>query len=52
MQNLGMPSTYGIMQQGWTYMAAMGVVAIIPMVLLSLLLQRYYVSGLTFGGVK
>jgi len=49
---LGMLSTYGIMQQGWTFMAAMGVVAIIPVVLLSLLLQRYYVSGLTFGGVK
>lgn len=49
---LGMLSTYGILQQGWTYMAAMGVVAIIPVVGLSLALQRYYVSGLTFGGVK
>lgn len=49
---LGMLSTYGVMQQGWTYMAAMGVVAIVPVVALSLFLQRYYVSGLTFGGVK
>lgn len=49
---LGMLSTYGILQQGWTYMAAMGVVAIFPVILLSLLLQKYYVSGLTFGGVK
>ncbi len=49
---LGMLSTYGILQQGWTYMAAMGIVAIIPVVGLSLALQRYYVSGLTFGGVK
>ncbi|WP_020612423.1 carbohydrate ABC transporter permease [Sediminispirochaeta bajacaliforniensis] len=49
---LGMLSTYGVLQQGWTYMAAMGVVAIIPVVTLSLFLQRYYVSGLTFGGVK
>ncbi len=49
---LGMLSTYGILQQGWTYMAAMGVVAIFPVILLSLLLQKYYISGLTFGGVK
>ena len=49
---LGMLSTYGILQQGWTYMAAMGVVAIFPVILLSLMLQKYYISGLTFGGVK
>jgi multiple sugar transport system permease protein len=49
---LGMLSTYGILQQGWTYMAAMGIVAIIPVVALSLALQRYYISGLAFGGVK
>ncbi len=49
---LGMLSTFGIMQQGWTYMAAMGVVAIFPVILLSLLLQKYYISGLTFGGIK
>ncbi len=49
---LGMLSTFGILQQGWTYMAAMGVVAIFPVILLSLLLQKYYISGLTFGGVK
>ncbi len=49
---LGMLSTFGILQQGWTYMAAMGVVAILPVILLSLMLQKYYISGLTFGGVK
>jgi len=49
---LGMLSTFGILQQGWTYMAAMGVLAIFPVIILSLLLQKYYVSGLTFGGVK
>ncbi len=49
---LGMLSTYGILQQGWTYMAAMGVIAIFPVILLSLMLQKYYISGLTFGGVK
>ncbi len=49
---LGMLSTYGIMSVGWTYMAALGLIAIAPVVLLSLLLQKYYISGLTFGGVK
>lgn len=49
---LGMLSTYGMLNVGWTYMAAMGVLAILPVVALSLLLQKYYVSGLTFGGVK
>jgi len=49
---LGMLSTYGVMSIGWTYMTALGCFAIIPVILLSLLLQRYYVSGLTFGGVK
>ncbi len=49
---LGMLSTYGILQQGWTLMAAMGVVAIVPVILFSMMLQRHYVSGLTFGGIK
>jgi len=49
---LGMLSTFGMMSVGWTNMAAMGVLAILPVLLLSLFLQKYYVSGLTFGGVK
>ncbi len=49
---IGMLSTYGILNQGWTYMMALGCLAIVPVVFISLLLQRYYVSGLTFGGVK
>ena len=49
---IGMLSTYGILNQGWTYMMALGCFAIVPVVFISLLLQRYYVSGLTFGGVK
>jgi len=49
---LGMLSTYGMLSVGCTYMAAMSLVAIVPVILLSLLLQKYYVSGLTFGGVK
>ena len=49
---VGMLSTFGMLSVGWTNMAAMGVFAIIPVVILSLILQRYYVSGLTFGGIK
>ncbi|PIE04433.1 MAG: ABC transporter permease [Spirochaetales bacterium] len=49
---LGMLSTFGMMSVGWTNMAAMGMLAILPVLVLSLALQRYYVSGLTFGGVK
>ena len=49
---VGMLSTYGILQQGWTYMMAMGCLAVVPVAFISLLLQRYYVSGLTFGGIK
>ena len=49
---IGMLSTYGILKQGWTYMMALGCLAIVPPVFISLLLQRYYVSGLTFGGIK
>lgn len=49
---IGMLSTYGILNQGWTYMMALGFLAIVPVVFISLLLQRYYVSGLTFGGIK
>lgn len=49
---VGMLSTFGMLSVGWTNMAAMGVFAIIPVVVLSLILQRYYISGLTFGGIK
>ncbi len=49
---IGMLSTYGILNQGWTYMMALGCLAIVPVVFISLLLQKYYVSGLTFGGIK
>ncbi len=49
---LGMLSTFGMMSVGWTNMAAMGVISVFPVMILSLCLQKYYVSGLTFGGVK
>lgn len=49
---LGMLSTYGILQQGWTYMMALGCIAIFPVLLISLMFQKYYISGLCFGGIK
>ncbi len=49
---LGMLSTFGQLSVGWTNMAAMGVFAVFPVVLLSLILQKHYISGLTFGGIK
>lgn len=36
----------------WGAMAATGVVTIIPVLIFSLLVQRYMVKGLSFGGVK
>ena len=49
---LGILSTYGMLSVGWTYMTAMCTIAIIPILLIALFLQKYYVQGLTFGGVK
>ena len=49
---LGILSTYGMLSVGWTYMTSMCTIAIIPILLIALFLQKYYVQGLTFGGVK
>lgn len=49
---LGILSTYGMLSVGWTYMTSMCTIAIIPLLLIALFLQKYYVRGLTFGGVK
>jgi len=49
---LGILSTYGMLSVGWTYMTSMCTIAIIPVLLIALFLQKYYVQGLTFGGVK
>ena len=46
------PSLVGGHEILWGEIAAVGVVAIIPNVLLALLLQRYLVRGLTLGAVK
>ena len=49
---LGILSTYGMLSVGWTYMTSMCTIAILPILLIALFLQKYYVQGLTFGGVK
>jgi len=49
---LGILSTYGMLSVGWTYMTSMCTIAIVPLLLIALFLQKYYVQGLTFGGVK
>ena len=46
------PSLVGGHEILWGQVAAVGVVAIIPNILLALLLQRYLVRGLTLGAVK
>ena len=46
------PSLVGGHEILWGEIAAIGVVAIIPGVLLSILLQRYLVRGLTLGALK
>lgn len=46
------PSLVGGHEILWGEIAAVGVIAIIPGVLLALLLQRYLVRGLTLGAVK
>ncbi|MGY4706972.1 carbohydrate ABC transporter permease [Candidatus Bipolaricaulota sp. J31] len=49
---LGILRTFGALGIGWTYMTAMCCIAIVPVMIISVWLQRYYISGLTFGGVK
>ena len=46
------PSLVGGHEILWGEIAAIGVIAIIPGVLLSILLQRYLVRGLTLGALK
>ena len=46
------PSLVGGHEILWGEIAAIGTVAIIPGIILSLLLQRYLVRGLSLGAVK
>lgn len=45
-------SFIGLMGVNWVQMAAAGIVAIVPTIILALLAQRYLVRGLTLGAVK
>lgn len=49
---VGILSTFGAMSVGWTQMLGMSVIAVVPIVLVSLWLQKYYIRGLTLGGFK
>lgn len=49
---VGMTSLIGLMGVDWPKMAAIGFLSIIPTVILSLLVQRWIVQGLTLGAVK
>lgn len=44
--------TVGVLAIGWSRMAAMSTITIVPIILVSIWLQRYYISGLTLGAVK
>ena len=49
---LGILASFSAVEIGWGRMAAMSVFAIIPAIIISLFLNRYFVQGLTFGATK
>lgn len=49
---LGILASFSAVEIGWGRMAAMSVFAIIPAVIISLFLNRYFVQGLTLGATK
>lgn len=49
---LGILESYRAYEVSWNLMAAVSLFAIVPVILLGLALQRYYVSGLTLGAVR
>ena len=49
---LGILASFSSVEIGWGRMAAMSLFAIIPAVIISLFLNRYFVQGLTFGATK
>lgn len=49
---LGILASFSAVEIGWGRMAAMSVFAIIPAVIISLFLNRYFVQGLTMGATK
>ena len=49
---LGILASFSAVEIGWGRMTAMSIFAIIPAVIISLFLNRYFVQGLTFGATK
>lgn len=49
---LGILASFSSVEIGWGRMAAMSVFAIIPAVIISLFLNRYFIQGLTMGASK
>ncbi len=49
---LGILATFSAVEIGWGRMAVMSIFAIIPAVIISLFLNRYFVQGLTMGAAK
>ena len=49
---VGLLSFIGTNEVQWGLMAAATMVAILPLFILALLVQRYMIRGLTFGAVK
>jgi multiple sugar transport system permease protein len=49
---LGILASFSAIEISWGQMAAMSMVAIIPAIIISLLLNKYFVQGLTMGASK
>ncbi len=49
---LGILASFSAVEIGWGRMAAMSIFAIIPAIIISLFLNRYFVQGLTMGAAK
>lgn len=49
---LGLMSTYGIRGMYWELMSAVGMIIMLPVFVMSFLVRRYFVEGITMGAVK
>ncbi|MEN9221192.1 MAG: carbohydrate ABC transporter permease, partial [Thermostichus sp. BF3_bins_97] len=49
---LGILEAFSTYEVAWGRMSALGVIAVAPVLILALVLQRYYVRGLTAGAVR
>jgi multiple sugar transport system permease protein len=49
---LGIMETFTTYDIGWSRMAAIGIVTVLPVLVLGFFLQRYYIRGLTMGAIR